>query len=76
MIASTVRGILALVDAARPGTQMMLGRLMELLFVEVLRHAARLPAGSKGWFARAQRSGGGTRARARAREPGATLDGG
>jgi len=52
MIASTVREILALVDAARPGTQMMLGRLMELLFVEVLRrHAARLPAGSKGWFA-------------------------
>ena len=49
MIASTVREILALVDAARPGTQMMLGRLMELLFVEVLRrHAARLPAGSKG----------------------------
>ena len=52
MIASTVREILALVDAARPGTQMMLGRLMELLFVEVLRrHATRLPAGSKGWFA-------------------------
>ena len=51
-IASTVREILALVDAARPGTQMMLGRLMELLFVEVLRrHASRLPAGSKGWFA-------------------------
>jgi len=52
LIASTVREILALVDAARPGTQMMLGRLMELLFVEVLRrHATRLPAGSKGWFA-------------------------
>ena len=44
--------ILALVDAARPGTQVMLGRMMELLFVEVLRrHASRLPAGSKGWFA-------------------------
>ena len=52
MIASTVREILALVDEARPGTQMMLGRLMELLFVEVLRrHASRLPAGSKGRLA-------------------------
>jgi AraC family transcriptional regulator, alkane utilization regulator len=52
LIASTVREILALVDAAAPGTQTMLGRLMELLFVEVLRrHAARLPVGSKGWFA-------------------------
>ena len=30
----------------------MLGRLMEMLFVEVLRrYAARLPADSKGWFA-------------------------
>ena len=47
-----MREILALVDAARPGTEMMLGRLMEFLFVEVLRrHATRLPAGSKGWFA-------------------------
>jgi AraC-like DNA-binding protein len=52
LIASTVREIVSLVDAATPGTQTMLGRLMELLFVEVLRrHAARLPAGSKGWFA-------------------------
>jgi AraC family transcriptional regulator, alkane utilization regulator len=52
LIASTVREILSLVDAATPGTQMMLGRLMELLFVEVLRrHAARVPSGSKGWFA-------------------------
>ena len=52
LIASTVREILALADAATPGMQMMLGRMMELLFVEVLRrHASRLPAGSKGWFA-------------------------
>jgi AraC-like DNA-binding protein len=30
---------------------MMLGRLMELLFVEMLRrHAQQQPAGSKGWF--------------------------
>jgi AraC-like DNA-binding protein len=52
LIASTVREIVALVDAATPGTQLMLGRLMELLFVEVLRrHVSRLPAGSKGWLA-------------------------
>jgi AraC-like DNA-binding protein len=52
VIASTVREIMTLVDAAAPGSQFMLGRLMELLFVEVLRrHAARLPAGSKGWLA-------------------------
>jgi len=51
-VASAVREIVALVDAATPGTQAVLGRLMELLFVEVLRrHIARLPEGSKGWFA-------------------------
>ena len=52
LMASTVREVISLVDAATPGTQMMLGRMMELLFVEVLRrHVSRLPAGSKGWFA-------------------------
>jgi AraC family transcriptional regulator, alkane utilization regulator len=52
LIASTVREIVALVDAATPGSQMVLGRLMELLFVEVLRrHIARLPSDSQGWFA-------------------------
>ena len=52
LLASTVREIVALVDAATPGSQIMLGRLMEMLFVEVLRrHIARLPAGSQGWFA-------------------------
>jgi len=52
LLASTVRQIVALVDAATPGSQIMLGRLMEMLFVEVLRrHIARLPAGSQGWFA-------------------------
>jgi AraC-like DNA-binding protein len=52
LIASTVREIVALVDAATPGSQIMLGRLMELLFVEVLRrHIARLPSDSQGWFA-------------------------
>jgi AraC-like DNA-binding protein len=52
MIASTVREIVARVEAAQPGTQAVLGRLMELLFIEILRrHIARLPAGAKGWFA-------------------------
>jgi AraC-like DNA-binding protein len=52
LIASTVRDIMSLVEAAAPGSQLMLGRLMELLFVEVMRrHASRIPAGSKGWLA-------------------------
>jgi AraC-like DNA-binding protein len=52
LIASTVREIITLVEAATPGTQAVLGRLMELLFVEILRrHVARLPADSRGWFA-------------------------
>ena len=51
-LASTVGEIAYLVEAAMPGTQAMLGRMMELLFVEVLRrHASRLPAGSKGLLA-------------------------
>lgn len=51
-ITSTVREILGLADMAAPGTELMLGRLMELLFVEVLRrYAARLPASATGWFA-------------------------
>jgi AraC-like DNA-binding protein len=52
LIATTVREIVGFVEAATPGTQAVLGRLMELLFVELLRrHIATLPAGSKGWFA-------------------------
>lgn len=52
LITSTVREILGLADTAAPGSELMLGRLMEMLFVEVLRrYAARLPADSKGWFA-------------------------
>ena len=52
LITSTVREILVLADAAAPGTELMLGRLMELLFVEVVRrYAARLPPSAKGWFA-------------------------
>ena len=47
-----VRDMLALVEAATPGTQAILGRMMELLFVEVLRrHASRMPAGAKGLLA-------------------------
>ncbi len=52
LITSTVREILLLADAATPGTEMLLGRLMELLFVEVVRrYASRLPSNTKGWFA-------------------------
>jgi AraC-like DNA-binding protein len=51
LIASTVREILALADAATPGTQTLLSQMMELLFVEMLRrHVARMSPDS-GWFA-------------------------
>jgi AraC-like DNA-binding protein len=51
-LTAMVGDILRLVDTDTPGTQAMLGRLMELLFVEVLRrHANRLPADSKGLLA-------------------------
>jgi AraC family transcriptional regulator, alkane utilization regulator len=52
LMASAAREVISLVDAATPGTQTMLGRMMELIFVEVLRrHVSRLPAGSTGWLA-------------------------
>jgi AraC-like DNA-binding protein len=52
LIKSTVSQILAMTETAAPGSELMLGRLMELLFVEVLRrYATRLPASAKGWFA-------------------------
>lgn len=52
VITSTVREILALADAAICGTELMLGRLMELLFVEVVRrYASQLPGTANGWFA-------------------------
>jgi AraC-like DNA-binding protein len=52
LITATVREILALADAAAPGTALMLGRMMELLFVEVVRrYAAQLPPSATGWFA-------------------------
>jgi AraC-like DNA-binding protein len=51
-ITSTVRDILALADAAAPGSELMLGRLMEMLFIDVVRrYAAELPPGARGWFA-------------------------
>jgi AraC-like DNA-binding protein len=52
LIKSTVGQILAMTETAAPGSEFMLGRLMELLFVEVLRrYATRLPASARGWFA-------------------------
>ena len=45
LLTSTVRQILQFTDKAAAGSELMLGRLMELLFVEVLRrYAAQLPA--------------------------------
>jgi AraC-like DNA-binding protein len=52
MLASTAGEILRQLDDARPGAELLLGRLMEMLFVEVLRrHAAGLPAGTVGMLA-------------------------
>ena len=51
-LAATVHEMLPLVESATPGTQAILGRMMELLFVDVLRrHASRMPADSKGLLA-------------------------
>jgi len=51
-IAHTIDDLLAKVDALTPGAEVILGRMMELLFVELLRrHAGRLPQGSKGVLA-------------------------
>lgn len=51
LIASTMCELLTLMDAATPGTQMMLGRMMEILFVEMLRrHVGRLSAAGSGWL--------------------------
>ena len=52
LLASTVRQITALAADAAPGTEIVLGRLMEILFIEVLRrYVTRLPPNAKGWFA-------------------------
>ncbi len=51
LLASTVRLLLTEVDSLQPGSREMLGRMMELLFFEMLRrHVGRLPAGSGGWL--------------------------
>jgi AraC-like DNA-binding protein len=52
LLSATVQRMVSLSEAATPGTQLALGRMMEMLFVEMLRrHASRLPEGSAGWFA-------------------------
>jgi AraC-like DNA-binding protein len=51
-IAHTIDDLLAKVDALTPGAEVILGRMMELLFVDLLRrHASRLPEGSRGLLA-------------------------
>ena len=51
LIAFTVSEILSLLDRATPGAHVMLGRMMEVLFVEMLRrHGERLSAGRAGWL--------------------------
>jgi len=51
LLASTVRQLLSEVDSRRPGSREMLGRMMEMLFFEMLRrYAERLPSGSVGWL--------------------------
>lgn len=51
-ITATVREILQLTTASIPGSELVLGRLMELLFVEVIRqYASQLPYNASGWFA-------------------------
>ena len=51
-IAATISDLVAKVDALTSGAEVILGRMMELLFVELLRrHASRLPVGSKGLLA-------------------------
>ena len=52
VITATVREILRLADIAAPGSELILGRLMELLFIEVVRrYATQLPADTKGLLA-------------------------
>ena len=52
LLSVTAAEILRQVESASPGAPFILGRLMELLFVEVVRrHAERLPAGEGGVLA-------------------------
>ena len=51
-IAATIGELVAQVDALTPGAEVILGRMMELLFIELLRrYAGRLPEGSRGLLA-------------------------
>jgi AraC-like DNA-binding protein len=51
-IANTIGDLLARLETLTPGDEIILGRMMEVLFVEMLRrHVGRLPAGSKGLLA-------------------------
>ncbi|HEY4163721.1 MAG TPA: AraC family transcriptional regulator [Dongiaceae bacterium] len=51
LLATTVRQLLTEVDLLRPGSREMLGRMMEMLFFEMLRrYAEQLPLGSIGWL--------------------------
>jgi AraC-like DNA-binding protein len=52
LLASTVGQILDMAATATAGTELLLGRLMESLFVEVVRkHVSSLGPGDTGWFA-------------------------
>lgn len=52
LLTTTVGDIVRLVERAVPGADLMLGRLMQSLFIEVIRrYASRLPASAGGWFA-------------------------
>ncbi len=76
ILATTVREILSLTEDATPGSEIMLGRLMELLFVEVLRrYAAGLPPSAHGWFAALNDPGARTRDVACPRKSRSSLDG-
>jgi AraC-like DNA-binding protein len=51
LLATTVRQLLTEVDALRPGSRDMLGRMMELLFFEMVRrYVGSLPQGTLGWL--------------------------
>lgn len=51
LLASTVRQLLAEVETLQPGSREMLGRMMEVLFFEMLRRfVGRLPEGAVGWL--------------------------
>lgn len=51
VITSTVRQILDLADEAAPGAELMLGHMMQMLFMEVLRRHASDVSGGKSWLA-------------------------